>query len=164
MPKVTKTNKKQSGNKKNRKLPAFFSFSNRKFVLLLTLVVTIAGLGSWKLYQTSAVDQYGKHFPSVYQCNKFKPVLKVGTPKGGCIYTVQAYLNQHPYGQRTSGNKLSVDGIYGSNTAYSVSRYKSKVNLKADGVVSAKMWDNMMYWCRNYYPDQSFRNVCYVPN
>ena len=156
--KSAKTSAK-TNSKSTRKLPSFFSFANRKFVILLIVFVAAAGFGTWKLYSTQAAG--GGKYPPVVACYKWKPLLKEGmTVKNSgqtCIWTLQVFLNDRGQGI------IAVDGKFGPQTREAVKRYQRTRGITADGIVGGQTWGAMRDHCyATQHGDTNFHNVCYI--
>ena len=58
------------------------------------------------------------------------------------VKIIQLRLNDLGYVGR-DGNKLLIDGIYGTNTRFAVEKYQKDNNLSVDGIVGDNTWINM---------------------
>ena len=65
----------------------------------------------------------------------------------GQVRTLQRILNGANNGKGyvgKDGKKLTVDGVFGTNTEYAVNTYKKKYNLPANGIVDKDAWDALL--------------------
>lgn len=147
--KSSEKNKEQV--KKLKRLPGFFSFSNKKFVALTVFVVGFAIAGSYWLYESSSAADT-KDLRTVQGCRKAGKVLREGS-RESCVAAVQVVLsyasNSDIYRNATWG-ALRSDGIYGPKTAVTVAAYQEFVNrstlsqvrgyVAVDGIVGPDTW------------------------
>lgn len=145
---------------KKRGLPTALSLRNRKFVVLLVLILGFASYGSYKLYSTSAA--YPKRaFPYVKECRKFDPFLYKGVPnQSACVKTVQAFYNRiRPYNRDLWGMwpELAVDGIFGDRTKLVTAVFQGNslvdhggYTVNNNGAVDYQTWTKITDYCYIY--------------
>ncbi len=75
--------------------------------------------------------------PSVFQCLMYRPTLKKGvTNQGGCVTAVQGFYNY------VADEKfvVSIDGLYGNQTALVTAAYQRDHRIAIDGIVGSHTW------------------------
>lgn len=147
---------KKPVKKSNKKLPGFFSFRNKRFVILLIVVVLAAGIGSYVMYKRSSAATY----KNVVRCSQLKITLRRGS-SGPCVSSVQNLLNVY----RSGWSSISVDGKFGSITEDRVRRFQSANGLVSDGIVGSKTYAKFQEKCD--FSWKYYRNVyagCYYSN
>ncbi len=63
---------------------------------------------------------------------------------GSNVSIMQSYLNAIRKGMFPSLSRVNVDGIYGSATKNTVTRYQGLSGLKADGIIGRDTWDSIV--------------------
>ena len=71
-------------------------------------------------------------------CTPTLPVLRKGS-KGEAVKSLQVLLN-HLGVKDQNGNKLEVDGSFGSKTEWAVKDFQARHGLTIDGIVGSKSW------------------------
>lgn len=158
------------------KTPRFFSLANRKFVVLLVVVLAAAAYGSYKLYSASA-GTYKRGYPTVADCMKFNPdpYLAIGvTNQTQCTKTLQGFLNNARSQNSNQGfysywPYLEIDGNFGNKTklatvvfqnqltsAWTLSGYTTFDQLAGDGAVGPTTWRKIEDYCRK----TTLKNYC----
>jgi len=166
--------KKGTDVKRLSKLPGFFSFANKKFVLLALFLVGFAAFGSYKMYYSSA--QTAKSSNTIYKCTHDKydpsPYLYKGVPnQTSCVRAVQAFLNNDraiKYGDSNAGwPYLTVDGAYGNQTAQAVAAFQISEQRKGhevNGSVTKDTWGAISTECISYGTQHWLRFHCGIPS
>jgi peptidoglycan hydrolase-like protein with peptidoglycan-binding domain len=142
---------KQTKTKKTpKKLLGFVNLKNRRFVLMIVVVLGFAAGGTFWLYDSSSAATR-KNLNTVSGCRASGVVLRSGST-GSCVQVVQSVLNaaNNVYRDAAWGD-ISTDGNYGPVTGLAVTQYQQAINARfnpdiaTDGIVGAKTW---------YYLDQ----------
>jgi hypothetical protein len=144
---------KSNKSNKVRKLPLFLD-SKKMSLLALVMVVAIAG-GVYFLRRSQALGQIcsktsSSCAPTVLECGALKPTLTQGMYRNGCVAAAQAFYSKG-FGLRF----VTVDGIYGANTAnvtglYEGTRIHSNELFRPDGKdITKETWHKMVLDC--YY-------------
>lgn len=135
----------------SRKLPAAFSFSNRRFATLVFVVLGMALTGSYFLYQSyAAVPPWPG--ATIHDCATTKPTLQTGvTNQDDCVKTAEAFLNtaraQHPEVHAYWPYLSEPNGTFDSQTRDAVKWFQGMHGTTADGIVGSVTWDRMMSEC-----------------
>lgn len=150
---------------KKRGVQSFFNLRNRKFVVLLVLILGFASYGSYKLYSTSAYTSK-RAYPTVKECYAFKPYLYEGVGgQGACVKTLQDFLNHVRvfYGSKLAiWPSLSVDGAFGPRTKLAVTVFQGQTDriITADGKVGPQTWDKIQDQCWKFQPTYGLAAWC----
>ena len=105
----------------------------------------IAGYGRPKYDADGSSDSSGTVTPSGATCTVKLAYLAASgyTNPAALVKTLQRLLNALGY-KGKDGKVLSIDGAFGTNTAYAVKAYQTANKLTADGIVGAATWKALL--------------------
>ncbi|MFG3115590.1 peptidoglycan-binding protein [Streptomyces sp. NPDC048197] len=106
----------------------------KRMATALSITALTASLAVGAAPNAFAARSYACHYAST------EPVLSRGD-RGAVVKQLQCELNNSILGER-----LAVDGTFGSGTAAKVKYFQRCEGLRADGIVGHKTWARLNHW------------------
>lgn len=147
-PRATSTKK----TTKTRKLPSFFSFRNKQFVVLLVIVIGMAGFGSYQIYKNSVAAAF-KSPGSLSWCQANSVTLRQGS-SGECVRNLRRFLNDYRrvYGEQNRMFNHTVEPYFDDVTKWNVVVFQQRWGYllgNADGIVGPRTYGVIRTICDN---------------
>jgi peptidoglycan hydrolase-like protein with peptidoglycan-binding domain len=125
-------------------------------VLIPALVVlAIAAIGTYVLQKSKAATPANVSGMFGYNCNYMPaPTLYLGNT-GVCVKVLQKGLDNYNdvasyFAHKSVAPHLTVDGVFGANTATALRYYQARHNLSGDGVAGQNTWAVFTRSCLTY--------------